>query len=63
MGKIWPLYNRDKNMCLDEAIEQAQNRWFADTTQFRESLMASQMNKRNAEMWQLRYAPISLRPT
>lgn len=63
MGKIWPLYNRDKNMCLDEAIEQAQNRWFADTTQFREGLMASQMNKRNAEMWQLRYAPISLRPT
>jgi len=63
MGKIWPLYNRDKNMCLDEAIEQAQNRWFTDTTQFREGLMASQMNKRNAESWQQRYAPISLRPT
>lgn len=63
MGKIWPLYNRDKSMCLDEAVEQAQNRWFTDTTQFRESLMASQMNKRNAESWQQRYAPISLRST
>jgi hypothetical protein len=63
MGKIWPLYLRDRSLCLDEAVEQAQNRWFTDTTQFREGLMASQMNKRNAESWQQRYAPISLRPT
>jgi len=61
MGKIWPLYNRDKDMCLDEAVEMAQNRWFTDTTQFREGLMASQMNRRNGESWQQRYAPIMLR--
>lgn len=63
MGKIEPLYLRDRSMCLDEAVEMAQDRWFTDTTQFREGLMASQMQKRNGEMWQNRYAPLSLRPT
>ena len=62
MGKIRPLYLRDRNMCLNDAIDQAQNRWFQDTTEFREGLMASQMQKRNSELWQTRFAPIRLRP-
>lgn len=62
MGQIKPLYLRDRNMCLNDAIDQAQNRWFQDTTEFREGLMASQMQKRNGELWQTRFAPISLRP-
>ena len=62
MGQIKPLYLRDRNMCLNDAIDQAQNRWFQDTTEFREGLMASQMQKRNGELWQTRFAPKSLRP-
>lgn len=62
MGQIKPLYLRDRNMCLNDAIDQAQNRWFQDTTEFREGLMSSQMQKRNGELWQTRFAPIRLRP-
>ncbi len=61
MGKIEPLFLRERTLCLDEAVEMAQDRWMTDTTQFREGLMASQMQKRNGEMWQTRMAPRMLR--
>lgn len=57
MGKIRPMYRREKPMCLNEAIEQAETRFMNDTTTFREDLMGSQMAKRNSEMWQMRYFP------
>jgi len=57
MGKIKPLYRREKAMCLNDAIDDAENRWKQDTTNFRESLMGSQMQKVNAESWQARHFP------
>jgi len=57
MGKIRPMYRRERSMCLNDAIEEAENRFVNDTTSFRESIMGSQMAKRNSEMWQMRYFP------
>ena len=57
MGKVRPMYRRERPMCLNEAIEQAETRFMNDTTTFRENLMGSQMAKRNAELWQTRYFP------
>jgi hypothetical protein len=51
------MYRREKPMCLNEAIEQAETRFMNDTTTFREDLMGSQMAKRNSELWQSRYFP------
>jgi hypothetical protein len=57
MGKVRPMFRRERDMCLNDAIEEAENRFMNDTTTFRESLMGSQMAKRNSEMWQVRYFP------
>lgn len=57
MGKVRPMFRRERDMCLNDAIEEAENRFVNDTTTFRESLMGSQMAKRNSEMWQVRYFP------
>ena len=56
-GQIWPEYAR--NTGIDEVRPHVENQVTADELFHREDMMSLQMNKRNREMWQLRFAPIS----
>lgn len=56
MSRILPSFIRDP---LDEnSRELTHNKWLADTTSHRESMMESLMKKRTQESWQQRYAPL-----
>jgi len=57
MGKVKTDYIRTAG--LDDTRPFVNNQYTSDTNYFRENLMESQMRKRNSELWQLRYAPIS----
>jgi hypothetical protein len=56
MGKIKPYYNRTAS--VDDVRASVENQYEADTLFHRQDMMESLMAKRNAEMWQLREAPI-----
>jgi len=55
-GKIKPYYERSASLADTKDI--VENRYDADSLMHREDLMSRQMAKRNAEMWQLREAPL-----
>ena len=55
-GKIKPYYERSASLADTKDI--VENRFDADSLMHREDLMSRQMAKRNAEMWQLREAPL-----
>ena len=56
-GQIWPEYAR--NVGIDEVRSHVENQVTADELFHREDMMSLQMDKRNREMWHLRFAPIS----
>jgi len=55
-GKTKPYYERSASLADTKDI--IENRFDADSLMHREDLMSRQMSKRNAEMWQLREAPL-----
>lgn len=57
MGTVKPYYQREAS--LGDVRPFVENQWMSDSTYFRENIMESQMQKRNSELWQNRYAPIS----
>jgi hypothetical protein len=57
MGKVQPYYQRTAG--VNDVRPFVENQFVSDTTYFRENIMESQMRKRNSELWQTRYAPIS----
>jgi hypothetical protein len=57
MGKVQPYYQRTAG--LNDARPFVENQFLSDSTYFRENISESQMRKRNSELWQLRFAPIS----
>jgi hypothetical protein len=57
MGRVKPEYQRMAG--TNDTRPFVENQWMNDTNYFRENIMESQMRKRNAELWQLRYAPQS----
>ena len=56
-GQIKPYYNQTAS--LDDVRAQVENERSADELFHRQDLMSSQMSKRNAELWQLKSAPVS----
>lgn len=57
MGKVKPYYNRTAS--VDDVRRQVENQTMADELFHRQDRMESLMSKRNSEMYQLRYAPLS----
>ena len=57
MGKVSPYYERTAS--LADTRPYVNNKEMSDTNYFRENIQESQMRKRNSEMWQLRFAPLS----
>lgn len=57
MGKVSPYYMRTASLADTRPF--VANKEMSDTNYFRENLQESQMRKRNAELYQLRWAPIS----
>lgn len=56
-GQIWPEYKR--NASLDDVRPHVENQTTADELYHREDLMSLKMDKKNREMWQLRFAPLN----
>ena len=56
MSKVLPDFQRRRIEPMTREL--VQNKWVADTTAHRESIMESLMKKRNRESWQQRYAPL-----
>lgn len=57
MGRVKPEYQRLAG--VNDTRPFVDNQFMSDSSYFRENIMESQMRKRNAELWQLRYAPLS----
>lgn len=57
MGQVKPYYERTAG--LNDTRPLVATQFDSDQIYFRENISSSQMDKRNSELWQLRFAPLS----